>query len=88
MPQMREKLVREIVDLIVEAVNLRHKNKDEITSDTPLVSAGLDLDSLDILEIVVAIENRYKVKIQDADEGKMIFQNIGTIADFVQAKTG
>lgn len=83
----REALVRDIVDLIVDAVNLRHKNKGEITAETALVASGLDLDSLDILEIVVAIENRYQIKVQDANEGKQIFQNIGTIADFVQAKT-
>ena len=81
----REQLVREIVDLIVEAVNLRHKNKAEIQDDTALMGAGLDLDSLDLLEIVVALENRFQVKVKDAESGKKIFQNIGTIADFVQA---
>jgi acyl carrier protein len=87
MGQSREALIKDIVDLVFTSVNLRHKNRDEVSADTPLVESGLNLDSLDILEIVVAIENRYQVKITDGAEGRRIFQNIGTIADFVQAKT-
>jgi len=83
----RSQLVPEIVDLIVEAVNLRHKDKTQITESTALTGTGLELDSLDILEIVVAVEKRFGVKISSADEGKQVFQTIGTIADFVQSKT-
>lgn len=87
----REGLVREIADVIVDAVNLRHKNKDDMRSDTPLMAltpeeGGLGLDSLDMLEVVVAIEQRYGVKIQDPDEGKRVFRTLGSIADFLHAK--
>jgi acyl carrier protein len=83
----RDQLVSDIIDLILESVNLRHKNKSEINSATPLMNSGLGLDSLDILEVVVALEKRFNVKIANSEEGKQIFQNIGTIADFVEAKS-
>ena len=83
----QDSLVREVVDLVVDAVNLRHKDKSQITGETELVGKGLGLDSLDILEIVVAIEKKFGIQIGGADEGKQIFQTIGTLADFVQRKT-
>ncbi len=80
----RQSLFKDVVDTIVNAVNLRHVNKEEITEATALVETGLQLDSLDMLEIVVAVEQRYKLKVNNAEDGKRIFRNIGTIVDFVQ----
>ncbi len=82
----RGTLVRDIAQTIVEAVNLRHKNLNDIHADTALMGAGLELDSLDMLEVVVAVETRFGVKIADAEEGKRVFRTIGTIAEFVEAK--
>lgn len=82
----RAALVRNIAETIVEAVNLRHKNLDEITGETALMGSGLELDSLDMLEVVVAVENRFGVKVADAEQGKRVFRTIGTIAEFVEAK--
>ena len=84
--EQRETKVREVVDMVVEAVNLRHKDKTQITAETALVGTGLSLDSLDILEIVVAVEKRFGVQINGADEGKKIFQTIGTLTDFIAEK--
>ncbi len=47
---------------------------------------GLELDSIDSLEIVVALSNEFSVEIGDDD--MMIFQSINTIADFIREKTG
>lgn len=79
-------LEKSVVDVIVNAVNLRHVKREDISRDTPLLGSGLQLDSLDVLEIVVAIEKHFKVKIDSADQGKEVFQTIGTITDFVQSK--
>lgn len=79
----RQQLVDEVTTLIIEAVNLHHLNRAEINADTTLGKGGLNLDSVDILEIVVSIEQRFKVKVQDADAGKKVFASIGGIADFI-----
>lgn len=47
---------------------------------------GLELDSIDSLEVVVALSNEFGVEIGDDD--MMIFQSINTIADFIREKTG
>jgi acyl carrier protein len=81
--QERAELVNELKGLIVESVNLRHVGLETITEATSLMDNGLELDSIDILEVVVAVENHYHVKIKDGDDGKRVFRTVGTIADFV-----
>lgn len=87
-PADRESLINEVTSLIIEAVNLHHMNRAEIHAETPLGKGGLNLDSVDILEIVVSIEQRFKVKVQDAEAGKRVFSNIGGIADFIITSRG
>jgi len=81
----RDRLVSEVADLIISSVNLRNRKKEDISEHTPLMQDGLALDSLDILEIVVSLEQKYKVKITGPEMGLTVFQTVGTIADFVQS---
>jgi acyl carrier protein len=78
-----EKLIPEIVDLIVDSLNLHFVNKQDLNASTQLIGEGLGLDSVDLLEVVVALEQRYNVKIKTAEQGHSVFRNIGSIADFV-----
>jgi acyl carrier protein len=80
----RDQIVNQVIDTVVNAVNLQHLDKNTIKPSTPLTQGGLGLDSIDILEVVVAIEHKFGRKIADAEVGKKYFQTIGTIADFVQ----
>ncbi len=81
-------LESDITALIIDAVNLHHLSPDQIQPQTPLTQGGLNLDSVDILEIVVAVEQKYKIKVKDAEVGKKYFTSIATIADFVQSHRG
>jgi acyl carrier protein len=60
-----EGLEAEIQKIIVEAVMLEDVAPDDIDPGAPLFGDGLGLDSLDALEIVVALEKRYGVVIDD-----------------------
>jgi acyl carrier protein len=92
----REKLISELIDLVLNAVNLKHLDRSKITAQTRLTqnpessetdfSQSLGLDSIDILEVVVVVEHHFGIKIANADDGKMIFKNFGTLADFIQKK--
>ncbi len=58
----------EILDLIFEAVNMKHIQKGDVSAETPLMVGGLGLDSIDILEVVIALENKYNVKIENKSD--------------------
>jgi len=57
---------------------------DEIADDSPLFGSGLGLDSVDALEIVVAVESEFGVSITDED--MRAFRSINTVVDFIEAK--
>ena len=60
----------------------------EIGDETPLFGAGgLGLDSVDALQIVVALDKNFGLKIADPAAAKQILQSVNTIADAVSAKT-
>ncbi len=81
-----QQMVKEIAEVICQAVNLGHLNTSEMVSDTALMDGGMGLDSVDVLEAVLAIEHHFDIKIENAEEGKKHFHTLGTIADFVQSK--
>ncbi len=76
-------LVPEVAKLVLNAVNLNHLSLQDIHADTSLMQGGLGLDSVDILEVIVAVENRFGVKIKNAEAGKKYFGTIGGIAEWI-----
>jgi acyl carrier protein len=78
--------LNEVINVIRNSVNLHHLEAERFTPETSLRDGGLELDSVDILEIIVAVEHQFGVKIDDAEMGKKYFRTIGTIADLVASK--
>jgi acyl carrier protein len=78
-----EKLRHEIKELIISSLNLEGVTPDEIVDDAPLFQEGLGLDSIDALELAVAIERRYRVTIPDEAVGKKVFRSVTALADYV-----
>lgn len=77
-------LEREIKDLIVSVLKLEGLDPASIDSAEPLFVEGLGLDSIDALELGVALRKRYGVTFETADEDvKRHFLNIRSLALFV-----
>jgi acyl carrier protein len=76
-------LRREIKELIISSLNLEGMTPDEIVDDAPLFQTGLGLDSIDALELAVAIERRYRVTIPDEAVGKKVFSSVSALAAYV-----
>ena len=73
-------LMAEVKDLLVTNLMLQI-TAAEIGDDTPLFGPeGLGLDSVDALQIVVALDKQYGLKIPDAEAARGILANVGTIA--------
>jgi acyl carrier protein len=74
----------ELAQLIVTALNLEVK-ADEIDPEAPLYGEGLGLDSIDILELSLAISKTYGVQLKsdDADNGK-IFSSLRNLCQHIQ----
>lgn len=73
----------ELKELIIRAANLDDITPSEIEDDQPLFVEGLGLDSIDALELSVALEAQYGINISDSDTAKAAFASIDTLAKFV-----
>jgi acyl carrier protein len=75
-----------LAHLIVKTLNLDIK-ADEIDPLMPLFSEGLGLDSIDILEIALAVSQDYGVKLRSDDENNAtIFQSLRSLNDDIQRR--
>jgi acyl carrier protein len=82
-------LVEDLKRLIIEALLLEDVSPEKIGTNDPLFGEGLGLDSIDALELAMALEERYGVKIEDdPDENRRIFASVRSLADFVNAQRG
>lgn len=87
---MNEQIIleEEIRDMIFERLRIDYIDKNTVNYDAPIFSsfdsegAGLGLDSVDALELVVGLKENYGLEIGDEDMG--IFQSIRSIADYIR----
>lgn len=77
---------RELASLVVESLNLEGVNADQIDLTAPIFGDGLGLDSLDMLEISLVIQQRYGVKLKaDDPQNEAIFSSLQSLAAHVGA---
>ncbi|KLV04068.1 acyl carrier protein [Photobacterium aquae] len=76
----------EIKTLIIDALNLEDITIDDIETDAPLFGDGLGLDSIDALELGLAVKKQYNVVI-DADDAKARehFASVASLAAFISS---
>ena len=79
----KETLKSELKRLIIDTLRLEDVEPNSIKDEEPLFGEGLGLDSIDALELVVAIEKNYGVLIEDEEVGVEAFASIEALADFV-----
>jgi acyl carrier protein len=81
--QSIDELILDIKKELISRLNLEDMKPEDLDETMPLFGEGLGLDSIDALEIIVMLEKNYKIKITDPKQGKDIFQNVRTIAEYV-----
>lgn len=85
---MSQSLEDQLKHLIVDALALEDVEPGEIQTEDPLFVEGLGLDSIDALELALAIQEKFGVATSPDDErNREIFYSVKTLADFVRAQT-
>ena len=72
----------ELKQLIIDECDKEY-GVDTIVDGIPLVGDQLDLDSLDVLQICMAIQQRYGVRIEGSNKARKLFRDIDTLANHV-----
>jgi acyl carrier protein len=76
---------RELADLLVESLNLEDVAAADIDPEAPLFNSGLGLDSIDALELSLAISKRYGFQLRsDNDDNLRIFASLRALSEHIQ----
>lgn len=82
-----QELEDEIKRLLIESLNLEDMTPAQIPAEEPLFVQGLGLDSIDALELGLALQKRYGVSLSaDSAETRQHFASIRALAQFVAAQ--
>ena len=74
-------------ELIIEALDLEDITPNDIIDDEPLFIEGLGLDSIDALELGLAVRKKYNIKLDsNSDETKKHFLSVSTLAAFISSQ--
>ncbi len=78
-----EKLLNELKTKIIETLELTDVSPGDIIEDDQLVGGRLDIDSIDVLELVMMVEEDYSVKIDNKELGTKVFQSLRSLAEHI-----
>jgi acyl carrier protein len=81
----RDALRREVKDLLATGLRLQVAPAD-IPDHEPIFGEALGLDSIDALELVVLVEDRFRVSIPDEEVGRRAFASVDALVDFILAE--
>jgi acyl carrier protein len=79
-------LKQQVKGMIIQRLKLEGMTPDDIDDAAPLFGDGLGLDSIDALELVLAIEQTFGVKIEDEASGMKAFRNVESLVSFIAEK--
>jgi acyl carrier protein len=80
-----EELKQRLKKVIISELHLDGVEPASIANDAPLFGTGLGLDSLDALQLAVAVEENFGVRIGDEAEGKKAFASVDALAAYISA---
>ena len=81
----RTEIENAIKEIIVTSLDLEDVSASDIETDAPLFGDGLGLDSIDALELGMAVKKRFNVTFsKDPADNKRIFHSVASLADFIE----
>ena len=81
---MTEKeLIEQLKVQIVESLSLEDITPDDFEADTPLFVEGLALDSIDAIELILLLEKKYGIKIENPQQRREVLRSVRTMAELI-----
>lgn len=78
-------LEQEVKQLIIDALQLEDMTVSDIETDAPLFVEGLGLDSIDALELGVALQKKYGISLSaDSNDTRRHFASVRALADLIE----
>lgn len=82
---MQQQTINEIKTLISENIDLGGNDISGFgAQDAIFGDAGLCLDSLDAVELIMLLQKKYGILIENMQQGREVFKTLGTLADYIE----
>lgn len=78
-----EDLITQLKQDIITSLSLEDVRMDDFNADTDLFVTGLGLDSIDAIELILLMEKKYGVKIEDPKERRTVLRNVRAMAECI-----
>lgn len=79
----------ELAQLLVDSLNLEDVAADAIDPEAPLFNTGLGLDSIDALELALAVSKQYGVQLRpDGEDNRAIFASLRALSEYIEQNRG
>ncbi|RLD89847.1 MAG: acyl carrier protein [Bacteroidetes bacterium] len=80
-----QRIKREVKEVIIDALNIKKINPDEIDDSAPLFAPGnaFGLDSVDAIDIIMRIQGHFNVRIGDQNLARDVLESVDTLAAFI-----
>ncbi|MFA5258051.1 MAG: phosphopantetheine-binding protein [Opitutales bacterium] len=79
-----EQLKQEIKELIVETLELDDISAEDISDEQALMDSDLGLDSIDALELVVQIEKKFGIKLENSEDAKTALRSVNSMVEQIR----
>jgi len=83
-----EKRITELKTKIIDTLVLTGVTPDDIDPDKPLFGGELEIDSIDVLELVMMIEQDYGILIDNRELGEKVFRSLRSLAGYIDERMG
>lgn len=81
--EKKVKLAHKLKCMIIKRLELEDITPADVSNDDPIFGAGLGLDSLDALDLVLLLEKEFNIRITDPEQAKKILSTIDTLSEYI-----
>ncbi|MFZ1083355.1 MAG: phosphopantetheine-binding protein [Terracidiphilus sp.] len=81
-----DKITEQLKQIIISGLRIKDRTAEDLSADTRLMDGDLEIDSIDILQLILEIERQFKIKLVEGELDQSAWQTIGSLAASIQAK--
>lgn len=81
-----ETISRQLKEILITGLRIKDRTADDLSDDQQLLGGDLEIDSIDILQLILEIERRFGIKLVEGEFDESAWQSIGTLTATVQAR--